>query len=177
MMSQEREQPSVPLTLAAVVSLAVETTLRDGGHPPTLIADGSQQSAGLQLTALGATHEARAGQVFMAGYRLAKSGRVGTLKQTFLISEAWMSVAASDKPPSTPPSQDPQRKEILSIACLNVPEDELHLVVLEMVRDGTGDLVELKPFEPSQEQGIQAESPLLAAFVEGFRVGRSGRPG
>ncbi len=87
--------------------MAVETTLRDGGHQPTIIADGSKQSVGFQLTKLGATHEERAGQMFMAGYLLAQSGRAGELKQTFLISEMWMSTGEPGKQPIVPPSRDP----------------------------------------------------------------------
>jgi len=176
-MKQEREQTPVPLTFEAVVSMAVETALREGGHQPTIIADGSKQSVGFELTELGATHEARAGQMFMAGYLLAHSGRVGKLKQTFLISEMWMSEAEPDKQPFVPPSKDPNRKEMLSISGLKVQGDELQIVALEMVRDSKGELVELKEFMRSEAKGVEAESPILAAFVEGFRVGRSGNLG
>ncbi len=66
---------------------------------------------------------------------------------------------------------------MLSISGLKVQEDELQMVALEMVRDSKGELVELKEFMRSQTKDVQAESPILAAFVVGFRVGRSGKLG
>jgi hypothetical protein len=173
-MKRERESQPPPLTLERVVAMAVETALREGKHPPTVIADGGRQSALLQLSELGATHAERAGQMLLTGYAVGKSGRIRALKQVFLVSEAWRSAALSDRPPVAPPSQDPNRKEVLLVMGMRPGEDEVQIACMEMLRNTKGDLVELKPVEPMQTTGAHGESPLLAAFIEGFRVGRAG---
>jgi hypothetical protein len=106
---------------------------------------------------------------------LAKSGQVGDLEQVFMVSEAWMSQAAADQTPFVPPSQDPNRKEVLIVSNVQVKERETRMVIFEMIRDDAGELADLKEFEALRDERADAYSPLLDAFVRGFRIGRRGK--
>jgi len=172
--SKEQDQSPKELSLEKVIHLAKEVTLRDGRHIPTVIADGNIQTAIAQLVELAETHQGRVRQMFITGFALAQSGQVGALKQVFFISEAWMSMVHERKLPDHPPSQDPNRKEILFISNLKVRSWETRMALFEMVRDEQGRLTELKEFQLPTSEAIEAESPLLAAFVDGFDVGMRG---
>lgn len=74
-------------------------------------------------------------------------------------------------------TQDPNRKEVLFISSLEVREPRATLVMFEMVRD-SGDedrLVELRELQLIDTDAGEVESPLLSAFVDGFRVGTRGQ--
>lgn len=172
-MNKEHEPRRGELTLQEVTRLAQEVILREGAQLPTVIAEGSEQTAITQIAYLAGTHEERAQQLFVAGFMLAQSRLVGRLEQVFLIAEGWMSQAEEGKPPEYPPSRDPRRKEILFISSLKVRGRESGLALFEMLRDGQGQLTELREYQPSADQ-VTVESPLLAAFVAGFYAGTEG---
>ena len=169
-MNKETE-PQPVLSIEKVARLARETLLRDGRHVPTLIAEGSQSGAIIQFAEFGDTFEKRQQQMTQAGFVLARDNAVGLFQQAFLISEGWMSMSEGDKPPTMPPSQDPNRKEVLTISGLQVDNQRLSMVVFEMIRNPEGRLTELKSFEPAPKDEMSAESPLLEAFVFGFAMG------
>jgi hypothetical protein len=171
-MRQEFEHSHHELPLEEVVRMAKEVTLQDGHHLPTVIADGSAHTAAVQLPGLADTHQERARQMFTTGVFLAHSQQVGALKQVFFVSEAWMSLPGEKESPAVLPSQDPKRREILAISRLKIPTHENTLVIFEMLRDETGQLTDLREFEPSARDDTHVESPLLRAFVAGFSAGR-----
>ena len=161
-------------TIEEVVSIAQEVLLEHGNHVPTIIVEGEKGPVINQLVPFPETHEGRRERLFIAGLMLAQSGRVGNLKQVFFISEGWMSLADETGPPQAPPSQDPDRIEVLQITLLEIEANHTDLVLFEMVRDAEEKLIELKPLEqPGVEEGGDVESPLLAAFVDGFGRGRA----
>ena len=83
-----------------------------------------------------------------------------------------MIVGEEGEPPSSRPSQDPKRKEVLVISNLSTSEQESRLVIFEMVRDVEGQLAELRDIQlPGENEESHAETPLLDAFVDGFRMG------
>lgn len=168
-MPDERTQKP-PLSLEAIAQLAKETTLRDGYHLPTLIVDGEHQAIATQIERFAPTHEGRAQQLFVLGMILAERGEPSVLQQVFLITEAWMSMATQEHSPHVPPSQDPQRKEILAVSRLRVHPPHTDMVVFEMKRDSTGKLMSLENLDRqiAAENGVSAESPLLEAFAIGF---------
>lgn len=174
-MPKPPERPSPSLTLSSIVQTAKAIVLEHGGHVSTLIAEDDLQAIMIQIHDLQPTHEARAAQFFILGFTLALSGEVGVLQQAFFISEGWMSAAQLGKAPKVPPSQDPQRKEVLLVSQLDVSTEKSELVVIEMIRDAAGQLVNLEDFQPSsepREHDITVENPLLLAFVNGFLQGR-----
>ena len=83
-----------------------------------------------------------------------------------------MVVGEEDKPPAPRPSEDPKCKEVLVISNRSTSEQESRLVIFEMVRDVEGQLAELRDIQlPSVNEKSHAETPLLDAFVDGFRMG------
>jgi hypothetical protein len=173
-MSPERRPERRPhrFTLEYVTQLAREVALEHGGHIPTLIVEGSRQPLIGQIPELPPTHEGRVDMMRTMGATLALSGQVGALRQVFFICEGWMSTAHEGEPPVVPPSQDPNRKEVLLISSLKVEGSQSGLVMFEMVRDTEGKLVELPQLPTPQDEGGSVDSPLLDAFAEGFRAGR-----
>ena len=166
-MTNPEEHPQ--LTLKEIARVAQEMTLQRGGHVPLLMVQGDQQMLMLPMTELAETHEERAGQMFMIGLMLANSGEVGVLQQVFFITEGWLSVVENGKLPDTPPSQDPKRQEVLTIANLDMATGQTRMTLFAMKRDAQGALQSLET--PEWRTGIektQAESPLLNALVLGF---------
>ena len=172
-MSKERQQPE-QTTIEHIVHVAREAALAHGGYIPTIFVKGSQQSIVLQVPELEDTHDARRLQMQMMGWLLGRGGQFGTLKQVFLVTEAWMSSGDEDDPPVFPPSQDPHRVEVLTIFGYQLETDTGEMRLLEMMRDSNGDLTDLQPFAmPDKVAGHSVQSPLMEAFVEGFRSGKT----
>jgi hypothetical protein len=158
------------LGLEAITLIAREVALRDGGHVPTIIAQGSAGSLVGQLPDMPDTHEGKVGLMHLVGTVFGQSGEVGSLSEAFFISEGWMSQPGPEGIGETLPSQDPNRIEILVISRLIVEKKRSDLVILEMVRDDAGQLSDLKELHSSVGEDTQVGSPLLDAFVEGFRA-------
>lgn len=151
-----------------VTLVAREMTLRDGGHVPTLIIDGSNGPVFVQIDQLAPSHHGRIEQMFFAGAALAREGHVGRLQQVFFISEAWLSTARDGLPPEPRPSQDPNRKEVLIISGYMPRTQQVNLALLEMIRDQDGTLSEMREFERFGDEEEDVQNPLLVAFVKGF---------
>ncbi len=169
--NKENEQRPISLTLEDIARIAKEVGMEHGGHVAMIVAEGSRRSVVGQLPEFAGTHEGRARQMFAAGFTLAKSGEIGVLRQVFFVSEAWMSAAKEGKLPGVPPSQDPNRKEVLIITSLKLAGQQTGMVILEMVRDAQGRLADLRDFQRTEGGEERVESPLLSAFVQGFRAG------
>jgi hypothetical protein len=173
-MPPERRQAS-PFTLEEVARLATEVILEYGNHVPTLIAQGEHGPLLHQMDPFPHTHEGRRHWMYVTGMVMAQSGRLPDLKQVFFISEGWMSTASEDTPPVVPPSQDPDRIEVLFISGLEVEGHKADMVMYEMERNAEGRLVDLVPMPAPEGGDTQLESPLLDAFVEGYRTGMRSR--
>lgn len=156
------------LPFELVTLVARELTLRNGGHAPTLIIDGSSALVFAQMDALAPSPQGRIEQMFSAGIALAREGRVGRLGQVFFISEAWVSAAQDGSLPHARPSQDPNRKEMLIISGYAPGTQQAHLALLEMIRDQDGALRELREIDRFGDGEEDVRSPLLMAFVKGF---------
>lgn len=173
-MNPEREQPPSSVHFEEVVRIAKEVLLRDGYHIPTLIVEGTNDSLILQFDHMAQTHEARAQQLLVAGYAVGHDMSLVALRQVFFITEAWLSIRNEDGLPEIPPSADPNRIEVLAITGLDLTKQHTSMLLLEMVRNDQDKLVELREqmqASPGHEAGYSAESPLLDAFVTGFRAG------
>lgn len=169
MPKEDRNQPS-PLTLETITQLAVETTLVSGRHAPTLVVEGNTQTVRLELTQTPPTPEGRALQMLTIGALLREQRQLGTLKQLFFISEAWLSSQATAHPARPRPSQDPNRQEVLIISRFQAHDEATQAVILAMRRDKKGELRELKPLLLPDEI-TSSNSPLLQAFVHGYQHG------
>jgi hypothetical protein len=172
-MHSERDPKPHAITFEEVTRVAKEMLLQHGNHVPTLIVEGSKETVVTQVLDVADTNEGRVQQMFEVGYSLARSGEVGTLRQVYFVIETWMSTVDPGEQPAIRPSQDPQRKEILLITSVSVPQREQKAAVLEMVRDQTGHLTELRDL-PFDDEGV-GENRLLTAFVVGFTVASSAK--
>ncbi len=160
---------------------------RQHRHPPHIIrrvALGDTGNGGFdiqqrgiigQLPGLPETHQGRLRALFSTGFELGQRVEIGTLQEVFFISEGWMSFAQGEQPPTVPPSLDPQRKEVLLIASLAIPERTGRLAVLEMVRDADGELTTINPLRSGNAENQIVDNPLLAAFAAGYDTGRRSR--
>jgi len=167
MANVERPQKPSTFTLDEVVQIAKELTLSSGGHVPTLIAGGSRDSMVVKIDEIASTHEQRIHQMTALGAVLARSGKIGALQQVYFISEGWMTRGSADTPATLPPSQDPQRLEVLLVSHLDVRQAKSTLVLHEMNRNAQGVLTTLDAL-PQVDGTFDVYSPLLNAVAVGF---------
>ena len=173
-MDKDREKRPNQLTLEEIAALAKEITLKSGEHMPTIIAEGSLRSATGQMVEYPATREEKTLMMLSAGFMFAQEG-IGELKQVFFISEGWMSTEKEGGPGAVRPSQDPNRQEVLLISNLTIEGHRTKGAIFAMIRDAEGRLTELREVQQPEEEEDEknrADSPLLDAFVFGFRSGR-----
>jgi len=166
-MSPERERYHIDFE--EIVSNAKDVILKDGKHAPILIIDGDRELLISQLYELPATHQQRVELMRFVGMTTAMSGKLRSLEQVFMVSEGWMSVARKDSQSIIPPSQDPDRKEVLIVSGLQLEGNRKHLRLFEILRYGDNNCVDLHELVPSSEKDGPVEVPLLDAFVHGFQ--------
>ncbi|MFC1959365.1 hypothetical protein ACFLYO_01525 [Chloroflexota bacterium] len=163
-----------PLPLQAITRQAKELALLMGHHVPTLLVAGSEQNIGGHFDEMPPTHADRVQLMHAAGQTFGEQDALGSLQQVIFITEAWLSVV-SDENHIELPSQDPDRKEVLCISSLNVQQRQHDLTLFEMIRDEQGNLVDLQDFQVGDPQMQKTDSPLLSAFVAGYKSGRARR--
>jgi hypothetical protein len=134
-----------------------------GGHEPTLFVQGTKQKVVLQLPA-GTNHLERIGIMTQAGIQLGKSGQIGDVEMVVHVCEAW---ASPGRTPFVMPSQDPDRMEVLMFSLLDPQTNKQTVQMFACIRDYKDAVVELRP-APMGE--TDAQSPLLPAFLTGFRL-------
>lgn len=176
-MRKEWKQRPAPITFELVSRLAKESLLRQGSHPPTLVVDGFKNPIVIQMERLAPTFEGRLQQMFVTGQALAHEGIAGRVRSVYFVTEAWLSQARKGSLPDVPPSQDPQRKEVLIVSGLSGligHRQQVHLAIYEMVRNAQGALRELRDYNFPDDPKMVADTPLLEAFLDGYRdQGRS----
>lgn len=165
---KDREPRPAPITFEQVSHSAQEILLRNGHHAPTLIIDGSAQPVVVQIDGLAPTFEGRVQQMFVAGQALARDGGAGRLRSVYFVTEAWLSQAQEGKLPDMPPSQDPQRKEVLIVDGVEAKSRQTRVAIYEMVRDEQGNLREIREIKLPDDPATSSDSPLLEAFLTGF---------
>jgi hypothetical protein len=136
---------------------------RFGSHEPTLFVLGTKDKVVMQLPR-GEDHLERIEIMTKVGIQVGKSGQIGDVELVVFVDEAWAG------PPRTPyvrPSEDPNRMEVLLISALDPKTNKQTVQMYNCVRDSKGAVVELKPSSMGE---TEAESPLLPAFLTGFRL-------
>jgi hypothetical protein len=119
-MKKEDEPDPSPLTLATVAEAAKERLVRRGKHPPTVIVQGSRDSATVEFELFHATSEGRAQQMFGAGVLLSQAGHIGRLQEVFFITEAWwLSVAEAGELFDTLHKRVDFRNPLSAVRCLD----------------------------------------------------------
>ncbi len=154
---------------------AKELALTDGENVPILIVTGSRNLLLAPLSFIPDTHDQRLDLMQSIGQIVGKSGKIGQLRQVFLISEGWMSIASDEKRANMRPSQDPDRKEVLIISGLQIEGLKKSLKLFEMVRNQNKQVVDLLEISPPQGKDGRIEIPLLEAFSQGFQLAKLAR--
>jgi hypothetical protein len=166
-MPPERRQHAV--ALEEIVSNAKEVMFKDGNHVPTVIMESSTAIVIGQIPEFPPTHGERLQLMNFLGMAAARSGRVDQLHQVFMISEGWLSESSKEDGPRLAPSEDPKRKEVLLVSAVQVMEHTKQLKVLEITRDEDERVLSLDEFIPGEPKDISVDTPLLDAFIQGFR--------
>lgn len=171
MSKEHAPRPKQPF-LDTITEQAKEIMLWDGAHQPTLFLKGSQETMIHPIMELPSTSQERRKMMFVLGTFLTKIEQLGALEEVILVTEAWMSKAIDEHAPQIPPSKDPNRIEVLVINQIDLATNQSQLRLLEMIRDDGGELVELKTYSDvlDDQQGQSSDSPLLNAFVAGYRL-------
>jgi hypothetical protein len=158
------------ISFEQVVATAKEVTLRDGGHVPLVVLEGSRKLVVSQIQDMPESHGERMELMRLIGREVANSGQLGPLLQAFMVSEGWMSSGSKDDESWLRPSQDPDRKEVLIVSGLQIKEMTRQLRLFEMVRDATDHVVELPEMFAPEGRAGDVEIPLLQAVANGFRA-------
>jgi len=162
------------MDIKQVTKMAKAIMLEHGGHSPIVVVEGTDGGFSGLLEDFPDEHQGKVRDMASAGFFFGQRQRIGTLRQLFFIAEGWMSLAKEGKIPEIPPSQDPNRREVLLVTGLDVEKVDLEFVILEVVRDGDGKLVELRVLDQGMRD-LKVQSDLLPAFVAGFRAGSRAR--
>jgi hypothetical protein len=147
-----------------ILTLAKDSMVKLGGVPPTLFVLGAKHKTYMLLPE-GETLPERVHIMTQAGVQLAKSGEVGEVEQVVYVSEGWAS------PPRTPflrPSQDPNRTEVLVISASDAKTNTQTLQMYACIRGAKQAVTDLKRLPLPED--AKAESPLLPAFLVGYRL-------
>lgn len=154
--------------------MACEVTLKDGYHVPTFIIDDGEEVVFAQVEGLASTAHERRRQMLLLGGDVAAVCRVKRVRNVFFIAEGWMTRPSTSSWPKLPPSRDPDRTEVLTISGLAVATAKVQTALFEMLRDQDGILHDLLDLGVSENDQVQADSPLLLAFVDGLYSGSTG---
>jgi hypothetical protein len=171
-MSKESERHEPYFAFSDVVELAKEVLVRDGQHIPTLMIQGSTAQMILQLSDLPSTPEEKHQVMFLCGVYVAQEFDLGSIKAIYFVSEGWLSRVPTDRAEDWRPSQSPQRRETLLIAALYPPTGRQELALQEIIRHGASETVDLVAIQPTQAHA-RPDSPLVRAFAEGHKIGKS----
>ncbi len=161
------------MTINDVFEKIKETILKFGEPLPVLIVEGTKDGVVIPLQDLpGRDTSERVSSLRNYGAEMACERPVGQLQKVFLINQAWASRPKGGKLPTLPPSQDPQRQEVLLIVELDVSSTKQQSVAFELVRDKTGQLTLMQPLMEDGKiiKPDEVFSPLLPAFVQGYSI-------
>ena len=148
-----------------ILGVAKEAVLRFGGFKPSLFVEGTSGKMYTHLP-FGETNDERAQIMTEAGIKLAKSGKLGDVERVIFVTEAWVGPARERY---VPPSQDPDRMEVLLFNMLDAKTNAQYLEMYSCVRNGKREITDLK-LVPMPEDGKTVDGNLLPAFLSGFRL-------
>lgn len=153
------------MNIKEITQFAKETLLEVGEHPPTFFVERRQGISAVVLADFDSNKDLHS---FLIGRKVAQERRwkVREIKEIIFIVEAWFSENAD-----VCPSEDPDRREVLSVARLAVKPRlfgksglVMTMQYIEMIRDGSGTLVDLLPHDEMQP----CHHIILQAFLAGI---------
>lgn len=160
------------MNITEIVQHAKDDLLKEGEHRPWMYVEFEEKE--LNLIAFAdfpyETTLEKQKALFGLGRKLGTESPGKNICQIIFIVEAWMSSYRSDeKRKYVAPSKDPNRKEVLTVQVLDANlatrtiTESVHIV--DMLRDGSGELVDLLHRKDEMQE---VHSPLLTAFLAGF---------
>ena len=159
------------MDIPEIVQHAKDELLKEGEHRPWMYVEFEEKELNIIAFAdfpYKTTIEKQ--EVFFGlGRKLGTESPGKNICQVIFIIEAWMSSYRKGEKRKYSPSEDPNRKEVLTIQVLDANPatrkltESVHLV--DMIRDGSGELVDLVH---RKEELQEVHSPLLTAFLAGF---------
>ena len=161
------------MDITEIVQHAKDELLKEGEHRPWMYVEFEEKE--LNIIAFAdfpySTTREKQKVFFGLGRKLGTESPGKDVCQVIFIIEAWMSSYAKGErhKKHVAPSKDPNRKEVLTIQVLDANHATRKLTesvhIIEMIRDGSGELVDLLH---RKEEVQQVHSPLLYAFLAGF---------
>jgi hypothetical protein len=148
-----------------ILATAKEAVLRFGYFKPSLFVEGTNGRVFTHLP-FGESNDERVWIMTQAGMKLAKDGKLGDVERVIFVTEAWVGPARERY---VPPSQDPDRMEVLLFNVLDAETNTQYLEMYSCVRNGQQEITDLK-FVPMPEKGKTVDGNLLPAFLTGFRL-------
>lgn len=153
--------------LASISKIAKETILDKGSHATTLIIVGDGRVGIFQIQFGNAKADVRQSLMKEIGEDVATHRGLGSLRKLFLISEGWFTKAGGLSKEFTAPSDEPNRKEVLFISMLDMETERSEMELLELLRDGRGQLTDLLEIDIGAPGG-EVRAYLLEKFAEGY---------
>jgi len=158
-----------------IIQMAKDHILKHGEHLPEIIVELDTQEMHIMgcpdVTNSDESLE-KQHRFFTAGRMLGEENPGKDIAHIAFTVEAWVGQQKlGEVPPNYRPAQDPNRKECLIIATLDIVAKadakyiKQHCHFAEMIRDGSGKLIDLAA---SGLEGVKAQSKLLTAFLAGF---------
>lgn len=155
------------MNLTEIIQSAKDHILESGEYIPTLFVELSNEENCIAVFPdFPRTTIQKQMFLFLSGRKIGKEYLGKEVKQICLITEAWLSVRNHPDEFDCAPSEDPNRKEVLIAHTLEINDRNLSqkLQIIEMLRDGQGNLVNLLPYSNIED----AKSRLLLSFLAGF---------
>lgn len=153
------------MNIQEIADMAKEQLLEMKEYPPTFFVEFKDKGIGMVImTWLEESTQKKAIQFVLAARQAAKENHWNASNITAICFavEAW--VSKQRRPGGMRPSEDPNRIEALTVMHLQVPSMKITVQNIEMLRDGSGDLVDLL----CRPEVNEAKSSLLPSFLAGI---------
>lgn len=152
-----------------IIDTAKEILLKRGDHPPMLFVEMKSNAIQPYVTEFigdekNCTKDKQYA-LFGVGREHGINHPGNPIQSVVLVSEAWLSITRGEKKPKyTIPHEDPNKKEVLIIVQLDMSTGKSTQTTVEMLRDGSGQLMDLLRM-PMKDYEIYDN--LLPYFVAG----------
>ena len=145
-----------------ILTAAKNAMIRFGVCTPALFVHGTKSKRYMYLPEVETLSE-RVSIMTQAGKQMGLAGDAGEIEQVFYVFQGWSSPART---PYIRPSRDPNRAEVLVLSALDAKTNTQTVQMYACIRDAKQAVIDLKRVLP---EDAEAESPLLPAFLAGYR--------
>jgi hypothetical protein len=166
------------MDITGILKTSKEMLLEHKSMNPTLFVEtkdkrGKVENLLIVMTFLGDNTLEKMKQFFLVGRKVGTSHPGRELTSVCFVVEAWISTYTDEEAArhAPAPSEDPHRKEVLAVSSLAIADKtvEQSMQYVEMLRDGSGELVDLLQNSDQIEVG---HNNILMAFLAGYTSAR-----